>query len=154
MTAPLDTRICGQLHRAPDDLFGSVLSACWRDLGHAGSCGDEPEQRFVKSWQPRVGQRVRIVLNGECQLRPCEGSYYARIGQIGHPSYEQGLTGTVSSFHDVTEAEHDVMAQQGHLIDVEYDRHVYPTLPDGRLARGGTYCAFELEPLDDEEDRP
>lgn len=95
-------------------------------------------------WIPKIGQRVRIKLNGECQLRPCPGSYYEQIGQRGHPGYEDGLKGTVTNFKQPNS---DFLTDQGHAIDVEYDIDNRPEIGHGRRARGGTYCALELEPL-------
>lgn len=95
-------------------------------------------------WAPKVGQRVRVRLNGECQLRPCSGSYYEQIGQQGHPEYENGLTGTVTNFY---RPDSDFLAAQGHTVDVEYDFDNRPEIGRGRRARGGSYCALELEPI-------
>jgi len=100
------------------------------------------ETAVWESWAPEMGQRVRVRISAECRLRPCPGSYYERIGQVGHPEYEDGLTGTVTSFGH---PHSDFLANQGHTIDVEYD--TYPDIGEGRRARGGTYCALELEPV-------
>ena len=97
-------------------------------------------------WEPQtfeIGQRVRVRLSAECQLKPCPGSYYDQIGQVGHPEHENGLTGTVTDFK---QDERDFLAAQGHTIDVEYDIDMRPTIGDGRQSRGGVYCALELEP--------
>lgn len=105
----------------------------------------DAEPRYWEPWVPEIGQRVRVCLSGECQLKPCPNSYYEQIGQVGHPEYENGLTGTVTHFERPWQ--NDFLADQGHTIDVEYDVQVRPWIAPGRKARGGTYAPIELEPI-------
>jgi hypothetical protein len=104
-----------------------------------------PPAWFTES-QPtfKVGDRVRVRLIGECALKPTPGSYFERIGQIGHPEYENGVTGVVTAVG----RRGDYLSDQGHTIDVDYDVPCRPLLPSGRWMGGGTYCAQELERLE------
>jgi hypothetical protein len=96
----------------------------------------------IEPWTPKIGDRVRVVLNGECQFQAHPESHAAASGELrGHFDHEHGRTGTV------VEPDHDAefFAAQDHHYLVMYDEEV--PLPDGYVCTGDYYAACELEPL-------
>ena len=94
---------------------------------------------FYEPWTPEVGQRVRVRISAECQVRPDPGSGADRSGVIGHVEWEDGLTGVVMP-HPVGEA----MAAQGHRYMVKWDQE---RILDDERFNASPYAAIELEPI-------
>ena len=93
---------------------------------------EELLDQVVEPWHPQLGDRVRIVLNGECQKVYGPLSRYGMGGVIGHPEAEDGLIGTVSP------SNHPSIPGHPYLVIFDY----------GPLT-AIHYAACELEPLDE-----
>lgn len=93
--------------------------------------------RPFEPWLPRIGDRVRVVLNGECQV-PAPPHLRHR-GHVGHYDGEQGLIGVVVGLETaVIDLESATWAMaHGHPIAVKFGPRF-----------GGWYAACELEPLE------
>lgn len=111
----------------------------------------QPIVRALSDWEPKVGDKVRVRLNGECQTFHM-GSGHAhdsheliaiiRSGDIGGPGYmgANGAEGEVVSFCPPDDDETDEGARQ----------HVYyvSDATDGKWKRvDDFFAAGELEPL-------
>lgn len=100
---------------------------------------DMPPDAYFEPWTPKIGDRVRVRLSGECQ-------YSVRLGTSGpaiqgHSAGEDGVTGTVIEWPLAAW----MRVGQGHDFAVEYDG---PIESEGLTMRGAEYAACELEPLD------
>lgn len=98
---------------------------------------DEDEPRYVEPWQPRIGQRVRVRLSGECtggaeqRHIPAHGDCNGLIGTV----LEFGRAGTLTL--GATE-----LFERGHRYYVEFG-------DGGWFAPGGIFAAIELEPTEE-----
>ena len=91
-------------------------------------------------WTPKVGDRVRIRLSGECQAEVQAGSPMHRAGMLsGHVPDEHGMTGTV----DMVNSREYVRDQHPYLV--QFDR---PLFLGNDCSCGDLYAAAELEPLE------
>lgn len=116
------------------------------DVDAAGLCKDCPA--FYEPWQPKVGDRVRVRLSGECQA-VC--IYYRRAGAPLHKNIPDGRIGTVVEGHPMIDAnDARLHARDGHTYPVEFDDAVLA--PYGFIV-GSHFAATELEPLDDDRER-
>ena len=110
---------------------------------------DEPQdQDFWEPWQPKIGDRVRVRLNGECRF---ETSGFNRYGVPSkryptHREWENGKTGTVIPCRFITSHGFCSHASdgRGHWIVVQYD--IVEDHPDINTI-AGHYAAVELEPI-------
>lgn len=90
------------------------------------------------AWMPRIGERVRVRLSGECRHQWGEGY----CDPDGHFDFEDGLTGTVISPDGRPH-------HAGHPIWVGWDTAHRVSLPQGNLLlMGCPYALAELEPVD------
>ena len=97
---------------------------------------DEHDTAPWEPWTPRVGDRVRVRLSGECK-----GSDWATGCGISHAWLCDGETAVVVN----------VIPLVSHGIEVRMDRMADWKL-DGYLYRAfAAYAAAELEPLSDSE---
>jgi hypothetical protein len=118
------------------------------DLQHALAAfwDRETETTFYEPWIPRVGQRVRVVLGGECAAIPDADSPLAHQGGHGHSAWQHGLLGVVDEIA-TAESDPDLVAQ-GHRYAVLWDE---PHVDERGLWLGGAvYAACELLPIDDQ----
>lgn len=104
----------------------------------------EPDAIY-EPWTPAIGDRVRVVLNGECRVtfRPRDerGPHGPRFE--GHPEEQLVLAGAVL-IGTVVDPPSGFRGNYGHHCYVRYDT---PTrIPDGAVI-GCWYAACELEPL-------
>lgn len=100
----------------------------------------------IEPWQPKVGDRVRIRLGGECNIRPAhEGVTLSgrRVPDPGTPGHadpcRDGLLGTVIERPPGLGG----VDWRGHTYAVRYDHALVGT--DNVI--GSFYAACELEPL-------
>lgn len=113
---------------------------------------------FWEPWQPEIGQRVRVKLNGECQVEAhgaappptvsddelrsmmqagedVANRYYRDEWITGHPEVVNGVSGTVTSVDRRSD-------MAGHYYRVMFDQTVEP----GALI-GIDLAAVELEAI-------
>lgn len=103
--------------------------------------GATPE--FWEPWTPKIGQRVRVVLSGECQMQGSSDSPKEQLRGEAHGGEKwNGKTGTVVRINWRPE-----LTRQGHRFTVDWDE---PEWISGwpRGIKGDNYAAIELEPLD------
>lgn len=101
---------------------------------------------FWEPWHPEVGQRVRIRLNGECDIPTwwVKGEKVVDFGN-GHLDIENNCVGTI--------IECPFTERDGYCRHVEVG-HPYAVVIDGGISqsgvriRGAHYAALELEPVD------
>jgi hypothetical protein len=99
---------------------------------------DEPQDlAYWEPWQPKIGDRVRVRLSGECLVKGPAMS--AETGKRylcdGHPEWENGVTGVVSVCRS---GRCDGFSR--HKVVVEFAH------PDGRPWMGH-FAACELEKI-------
>jgi hypothetical protein len=108
---------------------------------------DEPQdQTFFEPWQPKIGDRVRVRLNGECRFETFGMNRHGILSERkpSHREWEDGKTGTVVLCRWIAEDGYCLSDRWGHGIVIEYDTEV--NRPD-IFAKAGHYAACELEPL-------
>lgn len=104
---------------------------------------DELLYQPIEPWTPRVGDRVRVVINPECRLRPHPESYEpATAGLLGHYPFENGRVGTVVLPENAVDGDAEYFAAQGHPYLVEYD---IPFVVADFTCTMDFYAACELE---------
>lgn len=98
-------------------------------------------------WKPRVGQRVRIRLSGECRAElPVECTARFAGGNLAHHPGQDGVVGTVSRpSYRIPRENLDYARRIDHPYCVNYDA---PLEYLGRMWGGGNFASCELEPLD------
>ncbi len=94
----------------------------------------------VEPWQPKVGDRVRVRLSAECNLK------WSTVGlssgrDYGAQRHAPEVDGVVGS---VVEQPAFTNAPPGHPYPVRYDK---PLWVGFNHVAGGNYAASELEPL-------
>lgn len=106
---------------------------------------DEPTPK-ADYWPTfKIGDRVRVRLSGECQMRYgrtrlTTGHVTSLPKEVPHADWEQGKVGTVRFLVDRDDIVDDATAL-AHTIAVEYDQWVPPD------CMGKAYAAAELEHL-------
>lgn len=103
-----------------------------------GSATEEPDlDQPWEPWQPKVGDRVRVRLNGECHRRYHVMSLLGTHSDVryGHVPEEDGRIGTVAIGPGRP-------SEPSHRFAVVYD---VPMFSDGLPIVGGAYAAIELE---------
>lgn len=108
---------------------------------------------YWQPWTPRVGQRVRVRLSGECAARQHHHDTDARrvtLGPGGHYATEEGREGVIVACTRQLCAEWR-RDHWGHGVHVIYDEPFEIELADGSAAKaiGQAYAAIELEPLEE-----
>jgi hypothetical protein len=113
---------------------------------------DDDEQRtYWEPWAPKVGDRVRVTLSGECrqQFRSAQDYIGGPIVVLApttpgtHVDEESGKTGKVEFVVGDEYAGRPVPPETSHRYGVRYDTPI-----SGRWRMwGGCYAAIELEPL-------
>lgn len=98
-------------------------------------------------WQPKIGDRVRIRLNGECMKAHHDhcaaGKVEARTGRpLGHPMFLNGREGTVSGFDPNNR-------QRGHPYIVHFGAR-FEWLGESWTAEH--FAAIELELIEERSD--
>lgn len=100
---------------------------------------EAPDWFKAMQWEPKVGDRVRVLVAAECDLA------VAYPESKGHDPKEVGLTGTV------------VPMPPGYQREGWLGTHPYAVRYDnggarlrGRWCWGGAFAAIELEPLPDD----
>ena len=90
------------------------------------------ENRFFEPWTPKIGQRVRVRLSGECQFWGHR-----------HVFREDGAIATVERIVPLDR-------NHGHGYEVLFDKP-WPCDPNDSDTQliGSPYAAIELEPVDD-----
>jgi hypothetical protein len=125
------------------------MSDAARDLGRV--------VEYWEPWTPKVGDRVRVHLSGEC------------LGY--HASEQDGVLGTVDDIIDFADIEadnataptpEDVITREdiaGHIYSIVYDAPISIRLSKWEVALGFSpyeeddlFAAAELEPIKDESD--
>jgi hypothetical protein len=101
------------------------------------------QQDYYEPWVPAVGQRVRVRLSGECRTPPHPESAAARVGNVGHAPWTDGITGVVMS-------DDNPYMGEGHRFLVAWDESYWYAQ---QWCTSAAYAAVELVPLDDEERR-
>jgi hypothetical protein len=102
---------------------------------------DEPQgQAYWEPWTPKIGDRVRVRLSGECNVSgPVRETPSSPIVHgPGHPAYQNGIEGTVT-FCDPKCTGGGAHAT-GHRVRVDYLH------PSGWLHHGH-FAACELEKI-------
>lgn len=93
-------------------------------------------------WTPKVGDRARIRITGECELRYIKGCLHESLGNVGHPLSYDGVEGTVVGVDSA-----GFYAERGHRFWVRTESRV--DVGDGFLTkRYDNWAAIELIPLD------
>lgn len=96
----------------------------------------------IEPWDPKIGDRVRVRLNGECQVPLWRWSPLGvQSMNETHDHREHGQIGTVNQHPDW--ARQAVLL--GHPYAVWFDQ---PIRINTGLLVGACYAACELEPLD------
>jgi len=102
--------------------------------------------RPIEPWHPQIGNRVRVVLNGECRIRSHPECHEFARGLVGHMAEEHGRIGVVVEPEPMLSEDVAWFSAQGHPYLVWYDESFevaeYTVICD-------FYAAIELEPLDD-----
>ncbi len=111
---------------------------------------DEPQdQGFWEPQQFKIGDRVRVRLNGECRFETLGMNSLGVMSKPGllHRAWEDGKTGTVIPCRYIASrgfCEH-ASDGRGHKIVVQYDTaEIHPDISTDT----GHYAAVELELLD------
>ena len=68
----------------------------------------------------KVGMRVRVRINGECEAVPEKGSVQSEIGHRGHPEVLNEMLGVIQTTVNI-----GILAEQGHNVMVKLDEE-YP----------------------------
>lgn len=97
---------------------------------------------YWESWTPKIGDRVRVRLNGECRVdwRSHDVQMTSKGLVQGHQLVEDGRLGTVSDCGEGFPCPHT--KPMGHEYGIEYDT---PMDALGIVWAGGHYAAGELE---------
>lgn len=96
----------------------------------------------IEPWQPQIGDRVRVRLNGECQA-----AFVSRFGTgqafgtSSHIAESDGEIGTVSVFGEL------LISNPDHPFTVEFDKLIW-SASEASFFFGAAYAACELEPLE------
>jgi hypothetical protein len=103
---------------------------------------DEPQDlAYWEPWQPKIGDRVRVRLSGECNvIGPGREDPFSPVASaMAHPAHQDGVVGIVTQCHSACTGggAHAV----GHHIRVEY-------LHPRGWRHMGHFAACELELLD------
>lgn len=111
---------------------------------------EEPsEMKVGRVWTPKVGDRVRVRLSGECLATAEPDSVATRMGEPRwhRDAPSDGFTGEVVEIDSVP-----FLAMQGHRYHVMWDRCYWWKGPGSILEEctvtGDEYAAIELDPLD------
>lgn len=113
---------------------------------------DAPPDTPWEPWQPKIGQRVRIRLSRECDMRldPDAGVVRrgdARAGDPAHNPDEDGRLGVVERHIEPGKSPSgDDSLRHGHAWFV---RWVVPMKVGRGSYSGADYAACELEPLEE-----
>jgi hypothetical protein len=103
--------------------------------------------RPIEPWRPKVGDRVRVRLNGECRVTFTAYGANDLIPRYsrhdGHHIAEDGQHGTVQLWPS------PIASCASHPYFVRFDSPIPMDDSDGRL-HGSIYAACELEALTDE----
>lgn len=97
-------------------------------------------EEYWEPWHPEIGQRVRIRLHGECQLKHLPNAM-APTHNLAHDK----TTGTIVPFtprDNVNEAALENSRQQGHRFAVLFATPIHGDI-------GGHFAAIELEPIEE-----
>lgn len=106
----------------------------------------QPIVSALSDWEPKVGDRVRVRLSGECQQDGYAGSLKQNIlvSHVGHYPSEEGVTGTVVVCAYI---ERDGFCiEESHRVVIKFDTAFKDMVPGVAIQRGH-YAACELELL-------
>ncbi len=99
------------------------------------------ESEVWAPWQPKVGDRVRVRLSGECRIECLPLSPQGMAGLLGHPNTVNGQVGTIIA------GELAYYVHRGHPYKVQFDD---PFQWNGRAWPSTHLAAVELEPLEEQ----
>lgn len=100
-------------------------------------------------WMPKVGDRVRVRISGECGVQGGSLSPISKAGVTAHFPDEDGATGTVYDPFLVHPAKSvEMLMAQGHTVFVRLDQEIPAPGSYFGSVNASAYALSEVEPLE------